>query len=145
MIKIKHLITEVVRLKSVKILDGYLLSKIVAVAQAEYDNWNQNEEGYDEELGAGGICHLIAEEIAGVLSEQGINCSTVCSSYEQHVYLVAQFREGVYMIDIPYHVYESGGGYTWKKKKDVKFDASHVVVSGLDSNPRKFSMYIDDI
>ena len=130
-------------LKSVKSINDDVLKRIAMAAQKQYDQWAQNEEGYDEELGSGGICHLIADDLAGILSDHGIECSTVCSSYEQHVYLVCKFREGVYMIDIPYHIYESGGGFTWKKKKDVKFDTSHVVIGGLDNDPRNFKKYID--
>lgn len=142
MIKLKQLLVE--GLKSVNSITDDVLVKIAEAAQKQYDQWKQDDEGYDEELGSGGICHLIAEDLAGILSNHGIECSTVCSTYEQHVYLVCKFREGVYMIDIPYHVYESGGGFTWKKKPDVKFDKSHVVISGLDRNPRNFNKYVDD-
>ena len=138
-------ISEVVRLKSITVLDANVLHKLVGVAQAQYDAWAQDEEGYDEELGTGGICHLIADDIADILNDHGITCSTVSSSWEQHVYLVGQFREGVYMIDIPYNVYETGGGFTWKKRKDVKFDPSHVQLTRLDMNPRSFKKYIDDM
>ena len=142
MIKLKSLILE--RLKSVKIVNDAVLKTIVDAAQKQYDEWKQNEEGYDEELGSGGICHLIADDIADILSNHGIECSSVCDSSVQHVYLVCKFREGVYTIDIPYYIYETGGGFTWKKKKDVKFDSSHVEIYGLDSNPKNFKQYTDD-
>lgn len=145
MIKLKSLIVEGSQLKSVTVLNKNVMDKLVAVAQRQYDAWEQNDEGYDEEMGYGGICHLIADDLAGILSEHGIDCSTVSSSWEQHVYLVGKFKEGVYMIDIPYHVYESGGGFTWKKKKDVKFDDSHVVISRLDANPRNYPKYVEDV
>jgi|ERR1035437_4380320 hypothetical protein len=141
MIKLKDLILE--GLISVKKIDDNILNKIVAAAQKQYDEWAQNEEGYDEELGHGGICHLIADDLADILSGVGIECSTVCDSSVQHVYLVCKFREGIYSIDIPYYFYESGGGFSWKKKKDIKFDSSHVIIHPIDRNPRNFKKYID--
>jgi len=142
MIKLKDLILEG-RLKSVTVITADVMKRIVDVAQKQYNQWAQNEEGYDEELGSGGICHLIAEEVADILSEHGINASTVSSNFEQHVYVVAQFREGIYEIDIPYQYYETGGGFTWKKLPDIVFDTSHIVLHKLDSNPRNFKKYID--
>lgn len=141
MIKLKQLLNE--KLKSVKNINDDILKRIAMAAQKQYDQWAQDEEGYDEELGSGGICHLIADDLADILNDVGVECSTVCDTSEQHVYLVCKFKEGVYSIDIPYHVYESGGGFTWKKKKDVKFDTSHVIIYPLDGNPRNFHKYID--
>ena len=131
-------------LKSVKVLNDVVLIRIAEVAQKQYNAWEQNEEGYDEELGTGGICHLIADDLAGILIENGIECSTV-STDDPHVYLVCKFKEGVYMVDIPYYVYESGGGWTWKKKKNVIFDKGHVVVEKLDSDPEEYAKYTDYI
>lgn len=139
---LKSLITEA-RLKSVAVMNDEMLQKIAAIAQKEYDAWAQNEEGYDEELGSGGICHLIAEELAGILSMAGIEATTVSSCHEQHVYVVAKFREGVYQIDVPYHTYERGGGFTWKKLPGIVFDTSHVSIHRIDGNPRNFKNYID--
>lgn len=140
--KLKELICE--RLKSISLIDENVKTKLAAVAQAIYNDWKQDEEGYDEELGGGGICHIIAEDMQNVLSDMGLwDVQTVCSD-EPHVYLVGKFKEGVFMIDIPYHIYESGGGFTWKKKPDVVFDSSHVVIYRLDPNARKFKQYIED-
>ncbi len=141
MIKLKHLLLE--RLISVSKINDSIKKKLAQAAQKIYDGWKQDAEGYNEELGRGGICHIIADDMAGVLSNIGIECSPVCSNYEQHVYLVAKFREGVFMIDIPYYVYERGGGFTWKKLPDVVFDESHVDISKLDSDPRRFDQYTD--
>jgi hypothetical protein len=71
------------------------------------------------------------------------NAQSVCSNQEQHVFVVAQFKEGVYMIDIPYDVYESGGGYTWKKKNNIIFNRDHIVIRKLDNDPDKFNQYVD--
>ena len=141
MIKLKSLLSE--RLVSIAKVDSSVKAKLAAAAQKIYDEWKQDAEGYNEELGHGGICHIIADELADVLGNLGIDCSPVCDSSVQHVYLVCRFKEGIYMIDIPYYVYERGGGFTWKKLPDIVFDESHVVISRLDSDPRKFDQYTD--
>ena len=67
MIKLKQLISEVIRLNSIKEIEP-IRNELAAVAQEEYDNWIQDEEDHNEELGSGGICHLIAEKLVDVLS-----------------------------------------------------------------------------
>lgn len=142
MIRLKTLLVER-RLQSIAKITDAVKIKLAQAAQKQYDAWQLNDEGYDEEVGTGGICHLIADDLADALSAAGIECQTVSSNFEQHVYLVGKFREGVFMIDIPYHIYETGGGYNWKKIPDVQFDASHIKISGLDNNPKNFDQYVD--
>jgi len=144
MIKLKHLISEVVRLNSIKEIDP-IKDELAAAAQKEYDDWVQDEHGYNDELGHGGICHLIAEKLIDILYNHKIyRCQTVSSCHEQHIYVVGQFREGIYLIDIPYHLYERGGGFNWKKLPDIKFDADYIAIERLDSNPRSLSQYTDE-
>lgn len=115
-------------------------ASLASVAQKVYDAWDENEDEY----AGGGICHLIASEIAGHLGEQGIDATTVSAQVgEQHVWVVAKLKDGVYEIDIPPGVYETGGGYSWKKIKDVTIDKSDIVVSRLDSDPDSFGQYVD--
>lgn len=143
MVKLKSLLNEVVRLNSIKEVEA-LKPKLAEVAQKEYDAWQLDDDGFDFEVGGGGICHLIAEELVNVLYKHGIyRCQTVSSTHEQHVYVVGQFREGVYLIDVPYRYYETGGGFSWKKIPDVKFDESFINIEPLDYNPRKLKQYID--
>lgn len=143
MIKLKTLITEG-RLNSITQVNDELKQALAAIAQKVYDEWQQNEEGYDEELGTGGICHIIADEMADILFKHKIyNLQTQCTD-QPHVYLIGKFREGIFTIDIPYYVYESGGGWTWKKKPNVKFDGSHVEIYQLDSSYRNWKKYTGD-
>jgi hypothetical protein len=122
-----------------------LLPEIVAAVQAVYTAWEQDEEGMDEELGAGGVCQDIAEAICSVLAEKGIECSTVSAQVgEQHVYTIAQLSDGVFAIDIPPSVYESGGGYTWKKLKDVVFKPSDIYLDKISDDPEDFENYLED-
>lgn len=123
-----------------------LKSKLAHSAQKVYDEWEQDENGYCDILGEGGICQDIADAMADVLSNNGIECSTVSqSSGEQHVYVVARTEDGVYKVDIPPYLYETGGGYNWKKIPDVEFDERYIVIDGLTSDPDEYYDYIEDI
>lgn len=140
-----HNLEELVRLNSVKELTP-ILDKLAKAAQKEYDDWVIDKDGYDAEVGSGGICHLIADALIDVLSAHRIDrCHTVSSCHEQHVYIVGQFREGVYMIDVPYHIYETGGGFSWKKIPDVTFTGDDIDIRKLDSNPRNLKQYSDEL
>ena len=116
-----------------------LQSLLAQAAQEEYDDWTQDEEGINEELGAGGICHDIAENIAGVLNDHGIESDTVSQTIgEQHVYTLAKVKEGVFAVDIEPRIYESGSGYVWKKRSNVKFSPNHIDIYMVDNDPNKF-------
>lgn len=119
--------------------------QICVEAQKVYDVWQQDESGYDEEWGYGGICQNIAERaIASVLTDAGVDCRITSANDEVHVYCVAVFREGVYTIDIHHSWYERGAAYTWKKLPDVKFTPDMVSTLKLDGNPANFENYTDD-
>ncbi len=120
------------------------LSPLLAAAgQQEYDVWEQDEEGYDEELGSGGICHLIADRMVGILSDEGFEAVSTHSEGigENHVWVTAQTAQGVVTVDIPPGVYEIGGGYTWKKRPDIVFVPSDIVVDVIDKDPLRFTDY----
>lgn len=124
-------------MKNIKELN-LLKEKIAQCGQKIYDEWFQNEEGYDEMVGSGGICHLIADEIVNLLYEKDIECTTISSDHEVHVYVVCKLEEGVFKIDIPYNFYETGGGYTWKKIKNVSFNEDFVYIDQLSYDPSDF-------
>jgi hypothetical protein len=133
-------------LNSIEELTDTVLGEMAAAAQVEYDGWIQDERGYNEELGSGGICHLIADKMLDVLYKHKIeNVQTVSSTHEQHVYLVGKFKEGVYTIDIHYSNYETGGGFNWKKIPNVVFDKDYIYISKLDGDPNNFGNYIDQM
>ena len=118
-----------------------LLPRFLKAAQADYDAWDEtNTDVY----AGGGICHIIADSICGVLIEYGIDCSPVSCNYEQHVFVAAKFAEGVYTIDIPYWIYEQGGGFSWKKLPDVEFEPRDVVFYKTSSDPEDFEQYINE-
>jgi hypothetical protein len=120
-----------------------LSHRLAAAGQQEYDVWTQDEEGYDEELGSGGICHLIADRMVGILSDEGFEAVSTHSEGigENHVWVTAQTAQGVVMVDIPPGVYETGGGYTWKKRPDIVFSPSDVLIDVIDRDPARFPEY----
>lgn len=107
---------------------------LVRAAQEVYNEWNQDEEGMDAELGGGGICQDIADAISGVLSNHGIEVTTVDSGGmgEQHVWAVARVKDGIFGVDIDYRRYEVGSGYNWKKRLGVVFDNSDIEIYKMD-------------
>lgn len=122
-----------------------LFPLFVQAAQKVYDEWEQDEDGVDEVLGTGGICQDIAEGICSVMSEHGIDCTSVSQQVgEQHVYSMCKLQNGVYEVDIPPYSYESGGGYTWRKLPNIKFDDSYLVVSRVSSDPNDFEQYTQE-
>ncbi len=123
-----------------------LLPGLAVVAQQVYDEWEQDDEGESFEYGVGGICQDIAEAMAGLLSEHGIEAVTVDNQGmgEQHVWVVAKLSDGVYTVDIEPHTYETGGGYCWKKRPGVTFGPEHIYVSRIDADPGKFEQYIGE-
>jgi hypothetical protein len=120
-----------------------LSPQLAAAGQHEYNVWTQDDEGYDEELGSGGICHLIADRMVGILSDEGFEAVSTHSEGigENHVWVTAQTAQGVVMVDIPPGVYETGGGYTWKKRPDIVFSPSDVLVDVIDRDPARFPEY----
>lgn len=121
-----------------------LVPKIIEAAQQAYDEWEQDEDGQDPELGAGGICQDIASKIAEVLEQHGIDASTVSAHIgDQHVWTIAKVKEGIYKIDISPQVYEIGSGYNWKKRPNVTFVPDHIHFEKVHSDPNKFEEFLD--
>jgi hypothetical protein len=92
-------------------------------------------------VGGGGICHLIADDIVDILTDNDIDAMTHSSDYEQHVTVIAWKEEispNVYEIDIPYDQYETGGGFNWTKRKDVDFDEVSMTISQLPMSMEEF-------
>jgi hypothetical protein len=141
MIKLKQLITEA--LASISVIDNHVKIQLATAAQAVYDEWIQDEAGEDSNYGVGGICDDIAQAMAGVLSDYGVE--NVQTQYnEPHTYVIAQFQEGIFTIDIPFSVYEKGNLYIWKKIQGVKFDPSHIDIYKLDPDHSKWEEYTGD-
>jgi hypothetical protein len=103
----------------------------VAAAQEVYDSWDQDDDGYAEGLGYGGICHLVADAIGEVLSERGIDTVNIHWDDANHVACVAYDDDGGCIVDVPCSLYERGGWYNWRKMKNVKFDGRDITISRI--------------
>ena len=105
----------------------------VKSAQEIYDEWDESDE---DTYAGGGICHFIAEEIASICSNKIRGAISTVYTYSdvQHVVtIVGSPSTGeCYSIDIPYRIYEEGGGYSWTKIPDVKFDNNDVMINRVD-------------
>jgi predicted nucleotidyltransferase len=132
------------QLNSISEITGDIKQQMADAAQRVYDEWKQDEEGVDIELGTGGICHIIADELIEILFKNNIYNLDIQCSDQPHVYLIGKFKEGIFVIDIPYYVYESGGGFSWKKKPGVKFNSNHVIIYKLDEDTRQWEKYVTD-
>ena len=114
-----------------------------AAAQRVYNEWDQSHPDGDPELGFGGICENIADEIGNVVQSLGFDTGTMSAQCgEQHIWAIAYTEiptlfgteyEG-YHIDISPSIYESGYSYVWRKKKGVVFDANHVSITPIDAD-----------
>jgi len=110
-----------------------LRSKMAQAAQRVIDEWQQDEEGYDEELGAGGACDQVCEAIRNVIAPlDGVEITEGGHPGDDHAYLIAYDDDEAFAVDIPPYVYEEGGGYSWKKKPDVKISPDHIVIEKVD-------------
>jgi hypothetical protein len=126
-----------ISVNNAKILMPQILSKV----QKIYDDWDESDR---DTYAGGGICHLLSDAICNILNDNDIDSTPVSCTMEQHVYVVAKFREGIYEVDIPYHVYEIGGGYSWSKIPDVKFEPSDVRFQKLSGDPNQWENYIEE-
>lgn len=112
-----------------------LKPELLKAAQRVYDAWELDEDGYDLEVGSGGICHLIADEICSVLYEHDVDCMTQSLDMgDVHVWTIAydEETEDALIVDIPPRVYETGGGYTWEKIPGVVFDTNDMYFDHTD-------------
>ena len=118
-----------------------LLPMILPKIQKAYDDWDEIDV---DTYAGGGICHILADAICDVLGNNGIECTPVSSSHEQHVYVAGKFSEGIYIIDIPYHIYETGGGFSWKKIPNITFETGDVTFYRASSDPADWKNYTDE-
>lgn len=110
-----------------------LRPKMAAAAQVVYDDWNQDEDGFDEDVGGGGICDQIAGAIGVVVLSKirGVDITEGGQDGDDHAFAVVLSASEAVAIDIPPSRYESGGGYSWRKKSGVVFRPTDIVLEPL--------------
>ncbi len=110
-----------------------LRPKLAAAAQEIYEAWQPDEEGFDEELGTGGICDRVAEALASVINEAlEINIDEGGQEGDDHAFLLVDNDVEAFIVDIPPGVYETGGGYNWAKREDITIEPGDVFISQVD-------------
>lgn len=102
-------------------------------AQEVYDSWDQDESGDDPELGSGGICDRISAALASVVVEdiEDIEVHEGGQDGDDHSWLIVMNRVEAYSVDIPPRVYETGGGYSWKKILGVVFKPDDITIDNI--------------
>lgn len=106
---------------------------MASAAQAVIDEWSQDEEGWDEEFGAGGACDRVSGALAGVIgSLDDVEIVDGGHDGDDHAWLVVYDDEEAYSVDIPPGVYETGGGYSWTKLEDAKVSPEDVEIFKLN-------------
>jgi len=106
-------------------------------AQKVVDAWEQDGEGMDEELGEGGVCDRVSEALAEVVGRTLPSLGMTDGGHDgdDHAYLIVYDPIEAFLIDIPPSVYETGGGYRWRKIEGAAIDPSDVVIEAI---PRRY-------
>jgi hypothetical protein len=109
-----------------------LRSQMAVAAQGVYDEWTQDEEGFDEAFGGGGICDAIVRELSDIIASN-IDCELDDGGWDgdDHAFLIVSRGSERYWVDIPARVYEQGGGHNWRKIEGVQISPNDVVIAIL--------------
>ena len=121
-----------------------LRTKFASAAQQVYDDWIQDE---NDDLNGGGICQDIADAIATVVSHniQTADAGVISSACgEQHVWCIVTNGQEAYEVDIPYNTYETGGGYSWKKIPNVRFNPNDIAITWIKPEDAKNALEYPD-
>jgi len=99
-------------------------------AQEVYNDWEQDEEGLDPELGGGGICDRITQAIqdAIVNNIEAVEVTEGGEDGSDHSWVIAYSATEAYGLNIDPSVYEFGGGYSWTKVPDAVFTADDIEI-----------------
>lgn len=111
-----------------------LRPQMVIAAQSVYNDWDPDEEGFDMTLGSGGVCDEIARAISEViaLNIADIEIVDMGQDGDDHAYILVYDNNESYTIDIPYNLYEKGGGYNWTKIPGVIFKDSNIEIYPIE-------------
>lgn len=122
-----------------------LSPQLISAAQEVLDDWQQDADGMDEEYGSGGACDAIMRAMQDTLSEHlpgEFELVDAGSPGDDHAWFFVVTPDKAYEIDIPPSVYETGGGYSWKKRPGVKLTVDDLVIYEV---PRSELGDLDDL
>lgn len=107
-----------------------LRSEMAAAAQRIVDEWQQDEEGIDEVYGAGGACDEVAHALIDIIQSK-TDADAVCGSPdgEDHEWVAVSDGREAFVVDIPPGVYETGGGYSWKKIEGAEVTPQDIIIA----------------
>jgi hypothetical protein len=110
-----------------------LRPQLAVAAQEVLDEWVQDENGEDVELGTGGACDVVARAMGAVLASSLPNADVEDGGQDgdDHAFLLVNLDVGVFVVDIPPSVYERGAGYSWRKIPGVVVTPDDVVIERL--------------
>lgn len=127
---------------SIKDIISLLKPQLAQAAQHVYDAWDQDDEGFSETYGGGGICDDIARAMCEVIDKNtSFGSFYLYNEYDYHtsMYVYDNLLKECYNVDISPYYYEEGAAYTWKKIKDVEFEEGMVSIRYVD-----YDNYIND-
>lgn len=106
-----------------------LRPQMAFAAQKVYNSWEQDEHGMDVDYGGGGICDEVAHAISGVIA-QNVDAAIADGGQDgdDHAYIVVYNNQEAYGVDIPCHIYERGGGFSWQKLQGVHFSPNDIAI-----------------
>lgn len=105
-----------------------LRPELAAAAQAVVDDWVLDEDGEDD-YGGGGVCDDVAQALSGVVfSLPGVEVVGGGQDGDDHAWIVVYDDADAFAVDVPPGVYETGGGYSWKKIEGAEITPDDVVI-----------------
>jgi tRNA nucleotidyltransferase/poly(A) polymerase len=111
-----------------------LRSQFAVAAQHIVDGWLQDEDGISEDLGSGGVCDQVAQAMGSVISSAipEVDLTDGGHDGDDHAFIVVYNDAEAFGVDISPGVYETGGGYNWKKIQGAKIDPSDIDIWKID-------------
>ena len=107
-------------------------AEIAKSAQSVVDEWVQDKDGMDNVYGAGGPCDEIARAIGSILAGKGYDIDDGGQEGDDHAFVIASRDSRSFIVDIPSQVYETGGGYVWRKREGISILPQYVIIEEID-------------
>lgn len=107
---------------------------MIAAAQRVLDEWDQDDSGYCEVRGEGGACDDVASAMQQVIYNKldDVSIAEGGQPGDDHAFSLVYNDTEAYALDIPANVYETGGGYRWRKRKGVRLKPSDIVIEKIN-------------